>query len=67
MDCTAAKNSIKPVCYLPNEKESTIENLQREFQDLKKRIDKYFDDLDNAEEANIEWFQLRVKAEKEDA
>lgn len=71
MDCTAAENNIGSVCCLRDEKESTIERLQREFHELKKRVDKYFDALNNVEEmceqaqGNIERFQLKAKAEKE--
>ena len=45
--------------------------MQRQLHELEKRVDKYFDDLENVEEmceqakANIEKFQLRAKVGKE--
>ena len=36
--------------YLSDEKERQIDKLQRQFYELKKQCDKYFDDLDNVED-----------------
>ena len=56
---------------LRDEEESTADKLQRQLWELKKRVNKYFDHLDNVEEmceqakADIERFQLKAKMEKE--
>lgn len=71
MDSTTVKHKLESVCRTPGEKESSIERLQRQFYELEKRVDMYFDDLDNVEEmceqakADIEWFKLKAKAEKD--
>jgi len=63
--------NMASLCYLPDEKESTLERLRREFYEFEKLVDKYFDDLDNVEEmceeaqANMERFQLKAEAKKE--
>ena len=71
MISSAVKNQLESTWSLPDEKESTIDRLQRQLHELEKRVDKYFDDLDDAKEmceqakANIERFQLKAKVEKE--
>lgn len=56
---------------LSGEKESSVDRLQRQLHELEKRVNKYFDDLENFEEmreqaeANIKGFQLKAKVEKE--
>lgn len=71
MDSTTVKHKLESVCRTPGGKESSIERLQRQFYELEKRVDMYFDDLDNVEEmceqakADIEWFKLKAKAEKD--
>ena len=64
-------NQLESTWSLPDEEESTIDRLQRQLHELEKRVDKCFDDLDDAKEiceqakANIERFQLKAKVEKE--
>ena len=71
MISSAVKNQLESTWSLPDENESCIERLQRQLHELEKRVDKYFDDLDDAKEmceqakANIERFQLKAKVEKE--
>ena len=47
MDCTAAKNNIKPVCYLPNEKKALLKINREDFKTSRKESTST---LDNAEE-----------------
>ena len=71
MDSTNVKHKLASVCHKLGEKESTTDRLQRQLYELKKRVDKYFDDLDNVEEmceqakADIERFKLKAEAEKD--
>ena len=71
MVSSPVKNQLESTWGLPGEKESCIDRLQRQLHELEKRVDKYFDDLENVEEmceqakANIERFQLRAKVGKE--
>ena len=72
MVSSPVNNQLESTWSLPNEKESCIAyRLQRQLHELEKRVDKYFDDLDDAKEmceqakANIEGFQLKAKVEKE--
>ena len=64
-------NQLESTWSLPEEKESTIDRLQRQLHELEKRVDKYFDNLDDIKEiceqakANIERFQLKAKVEKD--
>lgn len=70
MDSTTVKHNLQSLCHMPGENESSINRLQRQFQDLEKRVDKYFDDLVNAEQmceqakADMEWFKLKAQAKK---
>ena len=71
MVSSPVKNQLESTWGLPGEKESCIDRLQRQLHELEKRVDKYFDDLENVEEmceqakANIEKFQLRAIGGKE--
>jgi len=73
MDSTDVKHKLASVCHMLGENESTTDRLQRQLYELKKRADKYFDDLDDVEEmcrqakADIEWFKLKAEAEKDTA
>ena len=63
------KNHLQ--CAVPDKEESTSDRWQRQFQELEKRVDKYFDDLDNVQEmceqaqVDVERFQLKANVEKE--
>ena len=71
MNPTAVENDLEPVYHLPDQKESTADRLQRQFCELEKRVDKYFDDLENVEEmcqlieVGVKRFQLKAKEEQE--
>ena len=71
MVSSLVKNQLESTWNLPDKKESCTDRLQRQLQELKKRVDKYFDDLDNVEnlceqaKADIDRFQLKAKVEKE--
>ncbi|XP_078364023.1 uncharacterized protein LOC144648283 [Oculina patagonica] len=71
MASICVKNYVKSVRHFPDGKESTADKLQRQLRELERRVDKYFDDLDNVEiiceqaKADIERFQLKAKVEKE--
>ena len=67
MVSSPVNNQLESTWSLPNEKESCIAyRLQRQLHELEKRVDKYFDDLDDAKDmceqakANIEGFQLKA-------
>ena len=57
--------------YSLNKQESTADKLQRQLGELERRVDMYFDDLDNVEEmykdaqTKVKRFQLRAEAKKE--
>lgn len=71
MNLSAVANDLEPVHHIPDQKESTADRLRRQFCDLEKRVDKYFVDLEKAEEmckltrADAKRFQLKAKEEKE--
>lgn len=71
MDSSAAKDKVEYICHLPDEEKSSISSkIQRQFRELEKRVDKYFDDLDDVEDLckanfDIDRFQLKAKVEKE--
>ena len=71
MDSTTVKHKLHTVCHIPGEKESSIDRLQRQFQELEKRVDKYCDDLDNVVEmcekakTDIEWFKLKAETKRD--
>ena len=71
MVSSPVKNQLESTWSLPDEKESCVDRLQRQLHELEKRVNKYFDDLENVEEmceqakANIERFQLKAKVDKE--
>ena len=71
MDSTTVKHNLESMRHMPGEKESSIDRLQRQLYELEKRVDKYFDNLDNVEEmceqakADMEWFKLKAEAEKD--
>ena len=71
MNPVAVKDHVKSKSYSLNKQESTADKLQRQLSELERRVDKYFDDLDNAGEmckdaqAKVKRFQLRAEAKKE--
>ena len=54
-----------------DEKENTVDELQRQITELDRRVDKYFDGLDNIDEicrqarADVKWFEQKAQAERE--
>jgi len=71
MNPAANKDHLKSESYSLDKQESTADKLKRQFGELKRRADKYFEDLDNVEEmcmeaqANVERLQLRARAKRE--
>ena len=71
MNPAAVKYHLKAESHSHNKQESTAEKLQRQLSELERRVEKYFDDLDNVGEmckdveAKVKRFQLRAEAEKE--
>ena len=71
MASVVSENFIVRASYPSNEKERPINKLQRQFYELEKQCDKYFDDLGDVEDMckqakkNMKRFQLEAKAEKE--
>ena len=71
MASVASKSFVTRVRYPTDKKESAIEKVRRQFYELEKRCDKYFDDLDNVEDLckqakeDMKRFHLKAKAEKE--
>ena len=71
MNPAAVKDHPKSESYSQNKQESTADKLKRQLGELERRVDKYFDDLDNVEEmckeaqAKLKRFQLQAEAEKE--
>ena len=71
MNPAAVKDHLKSESYSLNKQESTADKLQRQLGELERRVDKYFDDLNNVEEmckdaqAKVKRFQLRAEARKE--
>lgn len=59
------------ISHLPDEGKSSISSkIQRQFRELEKRVDKYFDDLDDVEnlckaKVDVDRFQLKAKVGKE--
>ena len=50
MASVISENFVARASYLSDEKERQIDKLQRQFYELKKQCDKYFDDLDDVED-----------------
>ena len=46
MASVISESFVARASYLSDEKERQIDKLQRQFYELKKQCDKYFDDLD---------------------
>lgn len=71
MNPAAVKSHLESESYSIKKQESTADKLQRQLGELEKRVDKYFDDLDNVEEmckeaqANVKRFQQRAEAKKD--
>ena len=71
MNPTAVRDHLKSESHSLNKQESTADKLQRQLSELERRVDKYFDELDNVEEmckdvqAKVKRFQLRAEAKKE--
>ena len=71
MASVVSESFIVRASYSSNEKERLINKLQRQFYELEKQCDKYFDDLGDVEDMckqakkNMKRFQLEAKAEKE--
>ena len=71
MNRAAVRDHLKSESYSVNKQQSTADKLQRQLSELERRVEKYFDDLDNFEEmckdaqAKMKRFQLRAEAEKE--
>ena len=71
MNPAAVKDHLKSKSYSLKQQESTADTLQRQLGELERRVDKYFNDLDNVEEmcknaqVKVKRFQLRVEARKE--
>ena len=71
MASVVEKSCMTRVCALPDKKENSIDKLQRQFDELQKRVDKYFDDLEDVEEMckqaqeDVKRFQLKANVEKE--
>ena len=71
MNLAAVKDHLKSESYSLNKQESTADTLQRQLGELERRVDKYFNDLDNVEEmcknaqAKVKRCQLRAEAKKE--
>ena len=71
MNPAAVKDHLKSESYSLNKQESTTDKLQRQLFELERRVDKYFNDLDNVEElcknaqAKVKRFHLRAEAKKE--
>ena len=71
MASVVSESFIVRASYPSNEKERPINKLQRQFYELEKQCDKYFDDLGDVEDMckqakkNMKRFQLEAKAEKE--
>ena len=49
MASVISESFVARASYLSDEKERQIDKLQRQFYELKKQCDKYFDDLDDVE------------------
>ena len=70
MNPAAVKDRLKSKSNSLNKHESTADKLQRQLGELERRVEKYFHDLDNAEEmckdaqAKVKRFQLRAEAKK---
>lgn len=70
MNPTAVKDHLKSESRL-SKRESTADILQRQLGELERRINKYFDDLNNVEklckkaQANVEKFRRRAEDERE--
>ena len=71
MNPTAVKDHLKSESYSLDKQESTADKLKRQLGELERRVDKYFEDLDNVEEmckeaqAKVKRLQLRAQAKKE--
>ena len=69
MNPVAVKDFLKSESYSFNKPESTTDKLQRQLDELKWRVNKYFDDLRNVEkmrkEAQMDMEQFRLEAEVE--
>ena len=50
MASVISESFVARASYLSDEKERQIDKLQRQFYELKKQCDKYFDDLDDVED-----------------
>ena len=70
MNPAAVKDHLKSKSNSLNIQESTADKLQRQLDELERRVEKYFDDLDNVEEmckdaqAKVKRLQLRAEAKK---
>ena len=68
---TAINSRMESLCDVHYKKESTIGKFEIHIQELQKRAQKYFDDLDAVEEMcqqakeDVKRFQLEAEAEKE--
>ena len=57
--------------YLPEKEESTADILQRQLDELDRRVEKYFDSFDDLEEmcrqtkADVKRFEMKAQAERE--
>ena len=71
MNPAAVKDHLKSESYSLKKQESTANKLQRQLGELERRVDMYFNDLDNVEEmckdaqAKVKRFQLRSEAKRE--
>ena len=71
MNPDAVKDHLKSESYSLKKQESTANKLQRQLGELERRVDMYFNDLDNVEEmcknaqAKVKRFQMGAKARKE--
>jgi len=71
MNSAPVKDHLKSESYSLDKPESTADKLKRQLGELKRRADKYFEDLDNVEEmckeaqAKVKRLQLRAQAKRE--
>lgn len=65
------ENRMQSSSAVPDEDESAVDKVKRQFRELEKRANKYFDDLDKVEEMcwkakeDIKRFQLKAEADKQ--
>lgn len=71
MNPAAVKDNLKSESYSLDKQESTADKLKRQLGELERRVDKYFEDLDNVEEMckeaqeKVKRLQLTAQAKRE--